>query len=271
MASEGFDLTAYLKRIGLGGDAEPTLAEIHRAHVSAIPFENLDPQRGVAVSLDPAVLQDKLVRRGRGGYCFEQNLLLAGALETVGATVEPMLARVRFGATPGAVLARTHLVLRVSTDAGIWHADVGFGNGTLLEPIPFGPGGPYEQAGWRFRVVQEGAELVLQTDVHGEWHDVYGFVPEPVPTADIEVSNWFTATHPRSRFVTGLIVTRQLPDGTRLSLSDWNELAFATRTPGEAQTTPVTRETVPELLDEHFGLPGFVVGADGRLARHDEH
>lgn len=266
MSSDAFDLPAYLSRLGLAPDARPTPAEIHRAHVSAIPFENLDPHRGVPVSLEPAALQDKLVGRGRGGYCFEQNLLLAGALETLGATVEPMLARVRYGTSPGAGLARTHLVLRVSTGDGVWHADVGFGNGTLLEPVPFGPGGPYEQAGWRFRVVEEGPELVLQTDVRGEWRDVYGFVPEPVPRVDIEVSNWYTATHPRSRFVTGLIVTRQLPDGTRLSLSDWNELSFVARTPAEATSTPVTRDEIPSLLEEHFGLPGFVLDGDERLA-----
>ena len=63
----------------------------------------------------------------------------------------------------------------------MWLADVGFGNGTLLEPIPFGPGAEHEQSGWRFRVVQDGAEHVLQTADGPDWYDVYGFVPEPVP------------------------------------------------------------------------------------------
>jgi N-hydroxyarylamine O-acetyltransferase len=103
-----FDLDAYLERLGL--DARPTLAELHRAHVAAIPFENLDPHRGVHVSLELDDLQRKLVRERRGGYCFEQNLLLKGALEALGARVEPMLARVRFGAPPGAVRPRSHLL-----------------------------------------------------------------------------------------------------------------------------------------------------------------
>jgi N-hydroxyarylamine O-acetyltransferase len=155
-----FDLDAYLDRIGLAG--RPTLAEMHRAHATSIPFENLDPRRGVPVSLALEDLQQKLVAERRGGYCFEQNLLFKGALEAVGARVEPLLARVRVGAEPGVTRPRSHLLLRVELDGGCWHADVGFGMGTPLEPLPFGPGSEHEQSGWRFRVAADGEELVLQ-------------------------------------------------------------------------------------------------------------
>ena len=155
------DLEAYLARIGLSG--RPGLAEVHRAHVTSIPFENLDPRRGVPVSLAPEDLERKLVKERRGGYCFEQNLLLGHGHTALGARVETMLARVRAGSAAGNPRPRTHLVLRVFVDGAEWHADAGFGHGTLLEPIPFGPGGPYEQSGWHFRVVEDGSELVLQT------------------------------------------------------------------------------------------------------------
>jgi N-hydroxyarylamine O-acetyltransferase len=155
-----FDLERYLDRIGLRG--RPPLADVHRAHVTSIPFENLDPYRGIPVSLALDDLARKLVDERRGGYCFEQNLLLKAALEALGMDVALYLARVRAGAPPGGIRPRSHLVLRVSDGAGNWHADVGFGIGTLLEPIPFGPGITHDQAGWEFRVVQEGDELVLQ-------------------------------------------------------------------------------------------------------------
>jgi N-hydroxyarylamine O-acetyltransferase len=258
-----FDLDAYFSRLGVRG--QPDVADIHRSHVCSIPFENLDPHGGVPVLLDVEALQRKLVAGQRGGYCFEQNLLLKAALETLGAEVETMLARVRWGVPPGTVRPRAHLVLRVSIDGAVWLADVGFGAGTLLEPIPFGPGGPYEQSGWRFRVVEEGAELVLQTETDQQWSDVYAFAPQPVPPIDIEVSNWFTSTHPASAFVAGLIVSTQRPDGTRVSLSDWNELALVVRTPGASTATPVAREAIPRMLREHFGLPGFALTASGRV------
>ena len=96
-----FDLDAYLDRVGLTG--RPSLAQMHRAHATSITFENLDPQRGVPASLALADLERKLVGERRGGYCFEQNLLLMAAVEASGAEVETFLARVRLGAEPGAV------------------------------------------------------------------------------------------------------------------------------------------------------------------------
>ncbi len=249
------DLDAYLARIGLRG--RPGVAELHRAHVTSIPFENLDPRRGIPVSLAPEDLERKLVRDRRGGYCFEQNLLLKAALEALGARVETLLARVRVGAAPDNPRPRTHLVLRVQAEGADWHADVGFGHGTLLEPIPFGPGPEHDQSGWRFRVVQDGPELVLQTTQNGEWLDLYGFVTEPAPFIDIETSNWFTCTHPRSPFVTGLIVSAQRPDGARVSLSDWQGLSLSEETPAGGSTRPVEPGEVGELIATHFGLRGF--------------
>ena len=249
------DLEAYLARIGLRG--RPDMAELHRAHVTSIPFENLDPHRGIPVSLAPEDLERKLVRERRGGYCFEQNLLLKAGLEALGARVETLLARVRVGAAPGTPRPRTHLVLRVQAEGMQWHADVGFGHGTLIEPIPFGPGPVHEQSGWRFRVVQDGPELVLQTGQDGDWLDLYGFVPDPVPFIDIETSNWFTCTHPRSPFVTGLIVSAQRPDGARVSLSDWQGLSLSEETPAGGSTRPVDPGEVGELIATQFGLRGF--------------
>jgi N-hydroxyarylamine O-acetyltransferase len=258
-----FDLDAYLERVGLSG--RPSVEEVHRAHSTSIPFENLDPQRGVPVSLSVEDLQRKLVRERRGGYCFEQNLLLKAALEALGAEVELFLARVRFAASPGATRPRSHLLLRVRAGSAHWHADVGFGRGTLLDPVPFGPGAEHEQAGWQFRVVEDGAELVLQTVEGEEWIDLYGFLPHPVPMVDVETINWWTSTFPGSPFVTGFMVSVHGVDGRRTSLSDWGELALSERTPARGAVTPVERQDVPELLASRFGLGGFALGADGRL------
>jgi N-hydroxyarylamine O-acetyltransferase len=253
------DLEAYLARVRLSG--RPGLAELHRGHVTTIPFENLDPRRGIPVSLEPEDLERKLVTARRGGYCFEQNLLLKAALEAFGVDVAMYLARVRMGGVPGTPRPRTHLVLGVTEGDVRWHADVGFGNGTLLEPIPFGPGGEHEQAGWRFRIVEDGPELVLQSaGQDGDWIDLYGFIPEPVPLIDVVTSNWYTCTHPRSPFVTGLIVSVQRPDGERMSLSDWSgELSFTEETPAGATVTPVDPDAAGDLIADRFGLEATLV------------
>jgi N-hydroxyarylamine O-acetyltransferase len=258
-----FDLDAYLARIGM--QARPSLAQVHRAHATSIPFENLDPQRGVPASLALEDLQHKLVAERRGGYCFEQNLLLKAALEALGADVEMYLARVRVGATPGVVRPRSHLVLQATADGVSWHADVGFGLGTLLEPLPWGLGGAHEQSGWRFRVIEDGPELVLQTADGEQWVDLYGFPPQPVPAIDVETVNWWVSTHPRSPFVTGLVVSAQADDGTRTSLSDWGELELTEQTPARRSVTPLAWEDIPQLLADRFALSGFALDADDRL------
>jgi N-hydroxyarylamine O-acetyltransferase len=260
-----FDLDAYLKRIGIKG--RPSVAEVHRAHACAIPFENLDPHRGIPVSLDRADLQGKLVHDRRGGYCFEQNLLLKEALEALGADVDLMLARVTVGAPRDVERPRSHLLLRVRAHGQEWHADVGFGSGTLLEPIPFGAGEVHEQSGWVFRVIEVGEELMLQGFERGEWSDLYRFAAQVVPRVDVETSNWFTSTHPRSPFVTGLIIAAHRDDGSRLSLSDWGDLVLREQTPSGENTRPIVRSEIPGLLESEFELPGFALDGNGRVVK----
>jgi N-hydroxyarylamine O-acetyltransferase len=257
-----FDLDAYLDRIGLSG--RPTVAEVHRAHVASIPFENLDPRRGVPVSLELGAVQRKLVTDRRGGYCFEHNTLLGAALRALGAEVEPMLGRV--GRREIRTRPRSHLALRVRAEGRLWHADVGYGSGTLIEPIPFGPGEAHEQAGWQFRIVSDGPRLVFQElGRDGDWADEYSFAPEPVPFVDLETSNWFTCTHPGSRFVRGLVVAVHDADGGRAVLSDWaGSLRLMEQSPAQETVTEVQRAAIPELLAERFGLPGWELDDDGR-------
>ncbi|MGA2010202.1 MAG: arylamine N-acetyltransferase [Solirubrobacteraceae bacterium] len=261
------DFDAYLERIGLRTGGAPAWQAIHRAHATSVPFENLDSHRGVPVSLEQEDLERKLVAQRRGGYCFEHNLLLASALEHLGMQVEPMLARVRVGGAPPQARPLSHLVLRVTDDDRAWHADVGFGLGTLLDPVPFGPAPDtvHHQSGWSFRVIEDAAELVLQTRGPDGWSDVYGFVPRPVPRIDIEVSNWWISTNPRSPFVSGLIVCVNHTDGRREAISDWGgALQVMTMTPDSVTSTEEPRSVIPDKLMQ-FGLPGFLLGDDERV------
>jgi N-hydroxyarylamine O-acetyltransferase len=258
-----------LYRIGLADAAEPGLAEIHRAHATTIPFENFDSYSGTPVSLDPAHLEDKMVARRRGGYCFEHNLLLAAALESVGGfEVEPMLARVRL-VPEGAPRPLNHLLLRATGPHGTFLADVGFGGGGLLDPLPFATGIAMDQSGWRYRLVEDRPELVLQVFQDGGWTDMYGFVPEPAQPVDIEVNNWFTSTHPDSGFVTGVHAGWRSPERC-LSLF-FSEQAVLVERPvgGPSGVTEVPLSEVPGLLATRFGLDGVSVGDGGRLVLDD--
>jgi len=261
------DFDAYIRRIGLDPADKPTWQAVHRAHATKIPFENLDSHRGIPISLEQADLERKLVASRRGGYCFEHNLLLASALEHMGLGVEPMLARVRAGGASRQARPASHLVLRVTDrDGRQWHADVGFGLGTLLDPVPFGPAGVHEQSGWSFEVVEDGDELVLRTLGPDGWADVYSFPPHHAFRIDIEVSNWWVCTHPASPFVSRLIVAVNHDDGRREALHDFSgSLLALASSPDGTEVTEVEREAIPSLLARRFGLPGFGLGPDGRV------
>src|SRR6266446_572930 len=106
------DLDAYLGRIHHAGRLARTkdaLDALHLAHATHIPFENLDILLGKPIRLDLASLQAKMIHGRRGGYCFEQNTLLAAVLEQSGFRVTKLAARVRFGAPRH--LPRTHVLL----------------------------------------------------------------------------------------------------------------------------------------------------------------
>ncbi|HUC37458.1 MAG TPA: arylamine N-acetyltransferase [Acidimicrobiales bacterium] len=241
------------------------MAAVHRAHTTAIVFENLESSNGRPVELDVGHLVDKLVARRRGGYCFEHNMLLKAALEEMGlGPVDVMLARVRIGGT-GEDRPLNHLLLRLTDRGRQWLADVGLGGGGLLDPIPFEVGVESDQSGWVYRLVEDGPELVVQVVNDGAWTDMYGFVPVPAPAIDVEVSNWYTATHPLSPFVTSGFFGRRSVDRC-LTLFVFEQGLLVERPVGGAsEITEVPRTEVPALLAQRFGIEGVTLGTNGRL------
>ena len=91
------DLDAYFHRIGYAGERVPslvTLRTINELHPRAIAFENLDPLMRCPVTLDASSLQRKMVLDGRGGYCYEHNLLFGHVLKSLGFQVRALAGRV---------------------------------------------------------------------------------------------------------------------------------------------------------------------------------
>lgn len=196
------DLDAYFARIDYHGDHAPnssTLKELHLAHTTHIPFENLDILLGRPILIDLESVQRKLVQESRGGYCFEQNTLFAAVLEQLGFTVTRLAARVRYYTTR--ILPRTHMILLVAADGREWIADTGFGGYGLIEPIPLASGPEHLQFAWRFRLLKERDSWVLQSERLGQWQDQYSFTLEPQLPVDYTLGNWFCSTHPESKFV----------------------------------------------------------------------
>lgn len=246
------DLPAYLRRIGYAGDLSPsrkTLDAVHLAHATSIPFENLDILRGVPIRLDLPSLQAKLIEARRGGYCFEQNALFAGALERLGFSVTRLAARVRY--RTDRVLPRTHMALRVDVEGMRLLADVGFGADGLLLPVPL-DGAESPQFAWTYRVVDDGTGAhVLQSRRGDRFEDLYAFTQEPQLPVDYEIANHYTSTHPASRFTQILTAQRITPGGMRRILRD-REYVEDSGTTSDVRT--IDDAELLSVLADRFGL-----------------
>ena len=251
--TESIDLPAYLERIGLHQPVAPnlqTLRAIITAHVAAIPFENLDPFLGISPALDIASVQRKLVRDGRGGYCFEQNRLLSDALRAIGLQATDLAARVLWGQPEDAITARTHMLLRVEADGTSWLADCGFGGNTPTGPLQLVPDIEQATPHEPFRLIRrDDSDWRLQLFAAEAWQTLYRFDLQPQFPADYRVSNYWTSTNPDSHFVTGVSAARA-PASRRLTLRNRQFAEHNTAGTTTKRTLVTTAEIRAVVRDE---------------------
>jgi N-hydroxyarylamine O-acetyltransferase len=251
----GIDLDAYLKRIGYDGERTPTigtLRDVQLRHAESIAFENLNPLTGWPIHLDIESLQQKMVRGGRGGYCFEQNLLLKHALEAMGFRITGLAARVLWNAPEGVIPPRSHMLLLVDLDGIRYVVDVGFGGVTLTGPlrleVDIEQTTPHEP----FRLVRADDEFIEQVRIGGHWVSLYRFNLSEQVLPDYEMANWYLSTHPASRFVTGLLAARPAPD-CRYALLN-NQLTVHYRHGGKDRRKITSLDDMRKTLERDFQI-----------------
>jgi len=235
------DVDAYLARIG--ADRGTGLRELHRLHQTAVPFENLSIHLGERISLDGDDLFDKVVRRGRGGFCYELNGLFALLLEELGYQVTRMAARVFGGERFGPPF--DHLALLVGHDGdGPWLVDVGFGSHSTY---PLRPGTQDDPSG----------TFTLTTAADGDIEVGKGGRPEyraetrARDLADFVPTCWWQVTSPESHFTAKTVCSRIDGDG-RVTISGRTLI----KTNGLARTEEelATDEAMLAAYRDHFGI-----------------
>lgn len=210
------DRAAYLARIGHAGATEPSpdvLASLQRAHLLAVPFENLSIHTGEEIRLRPDWLFDKVVRRRRGGFCYELNGLFAELLVDLGFPVERLAARVyRDDGSLGNPF--DHLCLRVTAGGQAWLVDVGFGD-SFVSPLALDDPREQDDGRRRYRVEPHGDERILWAGARRS----YRFGLTPFALGDFEPGRHYHTTSPQSHFTAGRLISRLTPQG-RVTLRD---------------------------------------------------
>lgn len=248
LSSLSMDIADYLARIRFGGPIEPTkevLFALHRAHLARIAYENLDIHLGTALTVQLDDIYEKIVRRGRGGWCFEMNGLFAWALREIGFEVTMYAANVR-RETPYECVG-DHLVLKVELEEP-YLADVGFGTG-FYDPLPLAVGS-YRQDFLDVRLeLHDDCWQFIDVSQQGRGYD-FTAIPRTLESF-AKTCDWLQ-TSPESGFVQTTVCQRVQPG--RLDV-----LRGAVRTFVEASGTSTQivsgADEFEQLVRDDFGLP----------------
>lgn len=248
-----FNLNDYLDRIGLN-KPEPTaagLAKLQAAQLNAIAFENIDPLLGEIPNLEPPALVEKILGKGRGGYCFELNGLLGMALLELGFDYHPILARVRMGRDEGG--PRHHLAYIVETESELWLMDAGFGGPSHYYPLRLNEEGEQRQGHDTFRIRNEAVsgESVLERRQDGDWFALYSYDRAAVRRCDLDTANVLCSTWDQSLLSQNLLLCRNTEFG-RIHLFNTTFTEFSD---GEKSSITVeTAEQLSTLVRNDFGI-----------------
>jgi N-hydroxyarylamine O-acetyltransferase len=167
--AQPLDIDAYLARINYTGPCAPTfdtVAGILQAHIASIPFESFDVVLGRPIRLDLESLQDKIVVKRRGGYCFEHATLMHAALEAIGFAPVRHCSRVLLF-EPRHQSVRQHMFLTVNLDGVGYVIDPGFGPFACASPISM-DGTRIPAAVPTHRLAHEGNDWVLYVTKDGQ-------------------------------------------------------------------------------------------------------
>jgi N-hydroxyarylamine O-acetyltransferase len=246
------DIKAYLERIDYTGPSvvsAEVLKLLQVAHLRTVPFENLSIHCGEPILLNDEALFEKIVRRRRGGFCYELNGLFAALLRGLGFEVTLLSAQVANGeGVFGPDFDHMTLLVKLSEN---WLVDVGFGD-SFLEPLLIDTTGAQTQGNRAYRIVRQGEKLSLEQRMNGdEWRSQYRFTTQAFQYPDYLAMCDYHQTSEQSHFTQARICSRATPKG-RISLS---ELRFIETGGGKKQERLLpNQEEYARTLREHFGI-----------------
>ncbi|KAH6877193.1 hypothetical protein B0T10DRAFT_520734 [Thelonectria olida] len=218
----------YLNHIGFPQHLHPDdplqlLAELQKRQLEIVPFENfaLHYSRTKVLSLDLDDLFKKVVVRGRGGYCMENNNFFGAVLRGLGFESTYVVGRVKCPGKKGAWLGWSHLVNLVKINNVRYLVDVGHGSACPTRPVMLG-GGVTEgiapqQLKLEFTKLPQHSDASQRVWVYSHrrdkgdaWNEGYCFTETECFPSDFETFNLYPMTSPNSIFTQAVLAQRFL-------------------------------------------------------------
>ncbi|KAI9806049.1 MAG: N-terminal acetyltransferase [Piccolia ochrophora] len=251
------------------------LTALQKRHMFKVPFENLSLHysKHRFLSIDPEDLYAKVVERGHGGYCMENNCFFETVLRSLGFQLYSAGARVSSAVSGGnqdqGFDGWSHMVNICTIGGQRYMVDVGFGASGPIAPLPLADGkvsagirpqslrlswtniAPNTDPSQRLWLLQS------QSDPESSWSNMYCFTETEFTPKDYTVMNHYTSTSKTSWFTQAIVCTATILEGEEvvgnLVLSK-NE--FKKKIHGEAKDhlTCETEAQRVEALETWFGI-----------------
>ncbi len=248
------DVEGYLKRINVGRNYQPTLQylkQLHRSHLYAIPFENLDIHHRRKIMLDVNRTYKKVVERKRGGFCYELNGLFYHLLLQLKFDCKLISARVyRSDGSLGPDF--DHMAILVRIDGVSWLVDVGFGD-SFIDPKRIELNKSMLDYNRYFRFEQDPDEnyLLMMSEEGVDYQKKYQFSLETRKYIQFLDMCDYHQNDRSSPFKKGKLITLATKSG-RITLSDKH---LKTKYLGKESTVELlNRDEFYSKLEHHFGI-----------------
>lgn len=245
----------YLERINV---KEPVtlnaeyLAELQQAHISHIPFENIDIMKQKPLLINRDVLFEKIILNKRGGVCSELNTLYNWLLESLGYQVCSYSSRIIAQTSP--IQAKSHRIIAVDIDGERYLTDVGFNYEHHRIPLKMEEHLIQDDGECQYKLIKDNffGWLMMQNRPGIGWREKIGFTEDPCVDLDFVAATFFAENHPESRINKHLKVSLHI-DGTFYAIRAGN---FIKETGGaEKIIEPITSEQQEKrILQDVFDL-----------------
>ena len=276
LPEESQDLSHAPAKLHHPNNALRFLTQLQRRQIARVPFENLQLHysRDHTISLDPGFLFDKLVERGHGGYCMENNCFFGTVLRSLGFRMFSAGARVNTQANGSGEdnwEGWSHMVNIVTLSSGQrYMLDVGFGNNGPIQPLLLDPSAPHT-----LHIAPAEARLVLgnishttdpdqklwqyqhRIDPRSEWQTMYGFTELEFLPKDYEIMNFWTSQSRQSFFTYQIVVVKMVLEGDEVVgtlILSGGDVTKRVKGKTEHLRTCKTEEERVQALEDVFGL-----------------
>lgn len=212
------------------------------------------------LSLDEASLRSKIITSNKGGYCFENNELFYHLLKEKDYRVSRKLGRVVYGGDRD--VPRTHQLSVVELEEKLYIADVGFGPYTPGVCVPLDGQEVTAFNGNSYKVTKvNDIDFRLTTRRGDSDFSLYEFNLSEYLNSDFKLSNYYTNTHPDSKFTTSFILSKLTSKGVKF----FSNLTFC-EMEGESRSEFEfsTKDKFSQFIKNEFQL-GYSEGELGEL------